>query len=407
MGKFEKYFLMNESDVIEYIAEKYEFFGKNESLSCVEIGDGNLNYVFRIQNQYGDSIIVKHSGIETRARSGRLIDVDRNRIEAEILIRQDAIVPGLVPKVYTYDETMCCCIMEDLKEYEVLRTALLNQNVYHFFAEQITDYLVGILLTNTDVCLEHKIKKGLVKSYINPDLCHITEQLVYSEALLNISKKNYCVEGLVEFLEQEVYQDTGLHLEGAKLKFEFMEHAQSLIHGDLHSGSIFISDKDLKVFDPEFAFYGPVGYDLGNVIAHMLFALIYSEGTQTDKLKRDTFKKWSLDSIESIVDLFVGKFLCAYKKKVTDDLAKVSGFAEYYLDGILSNAAGTCGMELIRRIVGVAKVKDLTAIQDLDKRVYYEKQLILLAKKLIFERESIKTGAGYTLYINQEIFGGM
>ena len=39
---------------------------------------------------------------------------------------------------------------------------------------------------------------------------------------------------------------------------------KSLIHGDLHTGSIFINEESTKVFDPEFCFYGPMGYVKGN-----------------------------------------------------------------------------------------------------------------------------------------------
>ena len=100
MGKFEKYFLMDEHVILEYVKEKYNFFAANAELTCKEIGDGNLNYVFRVSDQNGKSVILKHSGIETRARSGRKVNVDRNRIEAEILTLQDRLCPGYVPKIY-------------------------------------------------------------------------------------------------------------------------------------------------------------------------------------------------------------------------------------------------------------------------------------------------------------------
>ena len=40
-------------------------------------------------------------------------------------------------------------------------------------------------------------------------------------------------------------------LEVAKLKFDFMTHAQALIHGDLHTGSIFIKEDSTKVIDAD------------------------------------------------------------------------------------------------------------------------------------------------------------
>ena len=165
MGKFDSYFLMNEQDALQYAREKYNFFDEGADLKCVEIGDGNLNYVFRICDQNtGKSIILKHSGIETRAKSGRLIDVDRNRIEAEILIYQGKMVKGFVPEVYGYDPVMFCCAMEDLKDYVIMRSALLNYKIFPLFADQISTYLVKMLLPSTDLAMDHKEKKKMVKS---------------------------------------------------------------------------------------------------------------------------------------------------------------------------------------------------------------------------------------------------
>lgn len=396
MGKFEKYFLMDEHVILEYVKEKYNFFAANAELTCKEIGDGNLNYVFRVSDQNGKSVILKHSGIETRARSGRKVNVDRNRIEAEILTLQDRLCPGYVPKIYGYDPIMCCCAMEDLKEYKIMRTALLNYEIFPSFAGQITTFMIDILLPTTDIAMNHKEKKAMVKNYINPDLCDISEQLVYSESLGNFSGKNYVVDAMNEFVESEIYKDKKLRLEGAKLKYEFMEHAQALIHGDLHSGSIFVTSKDIKVFDPEFAFYGPMGYDVGNVIAHILFALAHAEATleKEDKRKKD-FRNWAIDSIEQTIDLFKEKYFRKFEEIVSDEMAKTAGFAEYYLAGILKDTAAVAGLEIIRRIVGVAKVKDITSIPDESIRAEYEKKLLSIAKQMILERDTFCSGKDF------------
>lgn len=396
MSRFDKYFLMEEDDVIEYIKEKHDYFAKDDVITCKEIGDGNLNYVFHLKNQDGKSIIVKHSGVETRAKSGRLISLDRNRKEAEIMINQDKLAPGLVPKVFVHDNTMACYLMEDLSAYKILRTAMLNFETCPVYAEQVAEYMVRIGLPTTDIAMNHKEKKGEVVKFINDDLCQISEQLVYSEAVLNTSGKNSCTEENVEFVNKEVYGDKALALETAKLKFEFMEHAQALIHGDLHSGSVFARKDQIKVFDPEFTFYGPMGYDLGNVIAHLIFALMYSEATNT--VNKEEFKAWAYESIEKTIDLYIEKFKALYAECVTDDLAKVDGFMEYYLDGILSDAAGTCGLEVLRRIVGVAKVAELTKLEDA-KRAEMERELLGLAKKFIMNRAEVKTGTTYVNYV--------
>ena len=286
--------------------------------------------------------------------------------------------------------------MEDLKEYKIMRTALLNYEIFPSFAGQITTFMIDILLPTTDIAMNHKEKKAMVKNYINPDLCDISEQLVYSESLGNFSGKNYVVDAMNEFVESEIYKDKKLRLEGAKLKYEFMEHAQALIHGDLHSGSIFVTSKDIKVFDPEFAFYGPMGYDVGNVIAHILFALAHAEATleKEDKRKKD-FRNWAIDSIEQTIDLFKEKYFRKFEEIVSDEMAKTAGFAEYYLAGILKDTAAVAGLEIIRRIVGVAKVKDITSIPDESIRAEYEKKLLSIAKQMILERDTFCSGKDF------------
>lgn len=393
MKRFDKYFLMECDDVIEYAKEKYDFFDKDAELSVKEIGDGNLNYVFRVQDEKtGRSVILKHSGVETRARSGRHVDTDRNRIEAEILMLQDKYASGYVPKIYGYDPVMCCMAMEDMKNYEVMRGALLKYERYPFFADQITTYMVNILLATTDVVMDHKEKKKLVKSYINPDLCAITEQLVYSDSFGNFAGKNYVVDELKDYVKREIYEDKELRLEGAKLKFDFMEHAQALLHGDLHSGSIFINDERIKVFDPEFAFYGPLGYDLANVVAHTIFAKFHSTAMQEEGSAKNAFQEWTDSVISECVDLFIDKFRKKYDEICTDCMAKTEGFREYYLGQVIHDAAGIAGCELIRRIVGVSKVKDITDITDNALRAEQEKKMISIAKEFIKRRNEIFEG---------------
>ena len=67
MSKFETYFLMNDQDVIEYVKEKLDIFPADAVLTSKEIGDGNLNYVFRVKEEAtGKSVIVKQAGGELK-----------------------------------------------------------------------------------------------------------------------------------------------------------------------------------------------------------------------------------------------------------------------------------------------------------------------------------------------------
>lgn len=396
MSKFETYFLMNDEDVKAYAKEKLDVFPKDAELTSKEIGDGNLNYVFRVKDEKtGKSVIIKQAGGEARISSDIKLSTDRTRIEADILKKQGELAPGLVPEVYLYDPIMCSCAMEDLYNYTIMRTALINHEKFPHFADQISTFMVNTLLGTTDICLDHKAKKDEVKNYINPELCEISEDLVYTEPFNDLAKRNNVFEPMADFVKKELYEDTKLHLEAAKCKFEFMNNAQSLIHGDLHTGSIFINEESTKVFDPEFAFYGPMGYDIGNVVANMFFAWNNGKATIEDEAKREDFTSWVEESVETMIDMFITKYHAYYDAHVNDYMAKTEGFKEWYLDTILRDTAAVAGFELVRRIVGLANVKDITSITDTDKRINAEKICIMTAKDFILNRENFRTGKDF------------
>lgn len=388
MKNFNEYFLMNETDVIDYVKEKTDIFSDDSDLESKEIGDGNLNYVFRVVDvNSDDSVIVKQAGEVTRISEDMRISIDRIRIESNILKLQGKHAPGLVPEVYLYDDVMNCFLMEDLSDHEIMREGLLSYKIYPKFADHITTFMVNTLLPTTDVVMDHKEKKELLKSFINPDLCEISEELVYTEPFNDYNNRNLVFEDNKEWVENNIYNDSKLKLEVAKLKFAFMNNAQALIHGDLHTGSVFITEELTKVIDPEFAFYGPMGYDVGNVVANLIFA--YMNGYVNDKKE---FIEWLEQTIEEVVDQFKSKFVDYWKDNVNDIMAKEPGFMEWYLSEVLKDTAGVAGLELSRRIIGMAQVKDITSIEDSEYRVFAERVCLSLAKELIINRDKINEG---------------
>lgn len=367
------------------------FFAPDAKLTVKEIGDGNLNYVFKVtEDASGKSMIVKQAGEALRISAEMHVSTDRNRIESEILQLQDRLAPGSVPKIYGYDTVMCACAMEDLSDHELMRYALMKHEIFPRFAEDISTYMVNTLLKTTDVVMEHKEKKALVKSFINPELCEITEDLVLMEPYNDLKGRNIVDDSIVDFVKKELYGDDALKLEAAKLKFNFMNNAQALLHGDLHTGSIFVKKDSTKIFDPEFAFYGPMGYDVGNVAANLIFA--YDNGRAAGA---EEFCAWVLDCMRETIDLFISKYRKAYDESVTEPMARTEGFREAYLAGILSDTAGYTGTELHRRTVGMAQVKDVNSISDPEKKAYAKKLNILAGKDFILHRDSFRCGRDY------------
>lgn len=404
MKDFSNHFKMDKNDAIEYAKEKLDIFHKDADLKAEEIGDGNINYVFKVWDDSNEkSVIIKHADKSLRNTPGRLLDVDRSRIEAEVLMLHNELSPGLTPIVYKYDSVMCALSMEDISDHGNLRHELLKRNTFPKLAEDITTFIVNTLLPTTDLVMDSGKKKNRVKEFINIDLCDISEKLVFSEPYTDYLGRNIILDDNKEFVKKIIYGDKKLILEAGKLKNSFMNNAQALIHGDLHSGSIFVNENSTKVLDPEFAFYGPMGYDIGNVVGNLFFAWVNAYVTMEDGDFKGEFLLYIENTIVDIVELFKSKFKALYKEIVTDIMAKQEGYMDWYLSTILSDTCGVCGLEIIRRTVGDSKVVDITSIEKLEERIKAERILILLGKNFIINRGSFTEGRNYIDSIKEAI----
>ena len=373
--KYQEHFLLDCDEVLSYVKEK-KLFSENSDLTAKEIGDGNINYIFKVEDKInGKSIVLKQADKLLRS-SGRPLDLSRSKIEANILKIENDLAPNFVPKVYLYDEIMCVLAMEDISEYKNLRTELLAGKIFPNLANNISEFLSKTLLLTTDLFMNKFEKKKNVKEFINPELCDISECLVFTEPYDNNKNRNIITIGNEEFVENMLYKNEDLHFAILKLREKFMNYSQSLIHGDLHSGSIFINEKGIKIIDPEFSFYGPMAYDVGNVIGNLYFPLYRAKFFMEDSKKKEEFINWLEKCILDIPILFSEKCKLLWEKYSNDKLLKNKKFRDYYIENIVKDSLAYAGTEIIRRTIGDAKVLGLTSLESSEKKLQFERELI-------------------------------
>ena len=382
--KYQEHFLLDCDEVISYVKEK-NLFSENADLTVKEIGDGNINYIFKVENKIdGKSIVLKQADKLLRS-SGRPLDLTRSKIEANILRIENNLAPHFVPEIYFYDEIMCVLAMEDISEYKNLRTELIAGKIFPNFADNISEFLSRTLLLTTDLFMNKFEKKKNVKEFINPELCDISECLVFTEPYDNNRNRNIITAGNEEFVENTLYKNEDLHFAILKLREKFMNYSQSLIHGDLHSGSIFINEKGIKIIDPEFSFYGPMAYDIGNVIGNLYFPLYRAKFFMEDSKKKEEFINWLEKCILDIPILFSKKCKLLWEKYSNDRLLKNKKFRDYYIENIIKDSLAYAGTEIIRRTVGDTKVLELTSLENSEKKLELERSLINKAISMIIE----------------------
>lgn len=386
-------------EIIEKLSREHtNLFDQSEGLEVTEVGDGNVNYIYLVEGKE-NSVIVKFADSFIRNSDTRQLSTKRNEIEYDILKEQYELSNGQAPKVYYYSPEYNCIIMENLSDYAVLREGMVQKNIYPHLGTDIGKFLYDTLVKTTDLVMDVEKKKEMQSKLVNVDMCEISERLVFTEPYLNNQGLNNFQEENKEFVARELYQDKLLHLEIAKLKNQFMNKSESMIHGDLHGGSIFINEQDIKVFDPEFAFYGPMGYDIGNVVGNLIISYVTAVFTQD----KENYTNWLNNSIEETMTSFINTYNTNFLKDVKTPMFNTEEFKESYLTSIYSDTLGYAATEMIRRTVGVAKVWDLERNKTHDQMAKIERVIIRIGKVFINKRAELAKDRSFMSIVEQEI----
>jgi 5-methylthioribose kinase len=377
------YHPLTEQEAIEIARSIAGVFGPEGELRCREIGDGNLNLVFHIsQASTGSGLIVKQALPYAKVVGESWpLSLDRARIESEALIIEDRLAPGLVPKVYHSDNELALTVMEDLSSHVIMRQGLIDGGVYPLFAEHISDFLAKTLFFTSDLGMNQQEKKQLAGSFVNPDLCKITEDLIFDHPYTNADTNSF--DPHLQADAEKLWADQELHLEVALLREKFLTHAQALLHGDLHTGSIFVTEQSTKVIDPEFAYFGPMGFDIGAVIANLLLHYASQEHWSADEASRQERRQYLLAAIRDIWNGFERKFRALWNEHGVDRIAKTAGYQNDYVSRLLQDTAGFAGAKIVRRIVGLAHVADIDKIPDADVRARAQRLALAIGTTLI------------------------
>jgi 5-methylthioribose kinase len=358
------YHAFTEAEAVEYARGIPNLFSADTVLESREIGDGNLNLVFHISEpSTGNSIILKQALPYAKVVGESWpLTLDRARIESEALQIQESLCPDLVPHVYTYEKDLALTVMQDLSDHIIMRRGLIEGNRYPLFAQHIGRFLAHTLFYTSDLGMNQQEKKERVKQFINPELCKITEDLIFDDPYRDADTNN--VPPAIRDAVEALWNDKELHLEIAILRSGFLAHAQSLLHGDLHTGSIFIKEDSTKVIDPEFAFYGPMGFDIGAVFANLLLNFAAQEGWSKDKESRSDYRSYLLGTIKDVWNFFAGEFHSIWSLYGVDRVFQNESYQNWYMQQVLRDTFGYTGSKMVRRVHGLAQVADINKLED-------------------------------------------
>jgi 5-methylthioribose kinase len=150
------------------------------------------------------------------------------------------------------------------------------------------------------------------------------------------------------------------------------------------------------VIDPEFAYYGPMGFDVGAVLGNLALSYASHLAHSPDPRRRADYQEYLLQTIRDIWEQFAGRFDALWREH---DPAAHDEFRSAFLLALLRDSIGFAACKMIRRVLGVAHVIDLEQIADPVERARAESWTLSIAERMLLQREAIGDSGGLVALI--------
>ena len=397
------YEVMSESTIGPYLFEKAPkiraLLGAStvKDITVKEVGDGNLNFVYIITGPKG-AVVAKQALPYVRCVGESWpLTLERATFETNALRTQRALCPDLVPEVYLFEEQKALIVMRYVEPpHLILRKHLIAGTKLSNVSEHLSTFLAKTLYGTSALCMDGGSFRSKVSEWSrNTALCALTEQVIFTDPYYQAPMNRHTTPQLDNYVAA-IHADQKLKIAASELKRKFVGCTEALLHGDLHTGSVMATEGSTYIIDPEFAFYGPMGFDVGAVLGNMFLAYYSQQGHSGGA----AYAEWILMETVKIYQLFERKFLELWNSGETNNgeafregpFPKSSEVLrksqDLYMQRIFADSIGFAGAKMIRRIVGIAHVADLDEITDADIRSACEKKCLTLARSMILDNYS-------------------
>jgi 5-methylthioribose kinase len=377
--------------------------GAPGSWTIREVGDGNLNLVFIVKGANGGVAVKQALPYVRLVGEAWPLPLSRAHYEHMALSEEARLCPGLTPEILHYDAKLAMIVMELLEPHIIMRRGMITATVYPRFAETITTFLANTLYFTSDLALPADEKKTRIAAFAgNTALCKITEDLIFTDPY-KIAANNRWTSPQLDGIAAEIRSDGDLKVAVSRLKLKFLSSAEAMLHGDLHTGSIMVTPTDTRIIDPEFAFYGPMGFDIGAVLANLLINFFSQDGHEKVPGDRAAYRDWVLEQTIAVWTGFRRKFLTHWRANPTGDAYPMDLFEgplgavrleaerQAFMDRLFQDAIGFAAAKMIRRVLGLAHNIDLEWIENPDVRATCETRVLRLARQMMVDTSSFRT----------------
>lgn len=372
------YQILDRNSVCDYlrsIPAVLEVLGNVDSLEVAEIGDGNLNYVYRVSSSSdaSRSVILKQA-VPYLRMVGEEWPLGRDRMTYEIraLKVYNQLVPDFVPCIYHSDESMSTLVMQCLDSHIILRHGLIAGKQYPDVGGHIGKFLAETLFKTSAFSMDSQARRQLMDRFtLNAELCKLTEEFIFTFPYME-HHSNYSNPLTDQWAQEHLRNNSEYKLNVLKFKELFIAKTDALLHADLHTGSLMVNQLESYVIDMEFAFFGPFGFDVGKIMANFWMCATSHLHRSAD----NNMVNWLTDQAFVIWRVFSSQFLKLWASTAESAMlipgllskTELNDYKRHFMQKLLQETVGFAACELARRTLGIAGVADIRDIEDLEIR---------------------------------------
>ncbi len=330
-------FRLNLEDVagLQTYLVDHGFAHAGEAITAERAGEGNMNCVVRAQLPKR-SLILKQARPWVEKYPSIEAPVERATSEARFyrFATRDPVVAAMMPRLLHFDEGAALLIMEDLAP----ATSLLDcyQGLHAFDRPQLH------ALAHYASALHRLVVPPKERAaFRNEAMRRLNHEHIFDLPLRREGGLSDMLERITPGLDRvadDFRRDGSFRDVVEKLGHRYLhQEGASLIHGDLFPGSLLqTTSGQLRIIDPEFSFCGDPEFDIGVFYAHLLLS----------GHAKDALSAWLQTALKS----------------------------ELHSESLVFQYAG---VEILRRIVGVAQLPIALSLEAKSRLLEQSRALVL------------------------------
>ena len=254
---------LNDENLSDYLAS-VGLAEPGQRVHVLGAGDGNINFVRRVQIGDGRTLVVKQAREALERFPEYTVTTERivfERRYGEEVAARAPDVALVLPQLLLFDEASRTLVMEDLGEGPRLDARLSEAEVPLAALRTLGGYLGAVHAATREPAGE------LAPKFANHEMRALHGEHIFT---LPYEPNDFPISDALHAHAEQRLARPGVRERILSLRKRYYESAEVLVHGDVQAGNVLLQGDRPRLLDAEIAHVGDPAFDLGSALAHVL-----------------------------------------------------------------------------------------------------------------------------------------